>query len=51
MTRILEFLLSGCWHNWVRIEKSNAETLPGSVFRNGGILCLQCGNWKKKDLI
>jgi hypothetical protein len=53
MKRLIEFLLTGCWHNWEIIKEEEliwsndlGEHGTGSRFT---LQCKKCGNLKKFD--
>ena len=51
MIRLIEFLISGCWHKWETIDECGLTSVFGNTGTRIMLKCEKCGNWKKKDLI
>jgi len=50
MKRLIEFLFSGCWHEWEIIREANVDWSDdfGSygTYRKYDLRCIKCGNLK-----
>ena len=51
MIKLLQFLISGCWHKWVTERQVTLTTEYGSIGTRALCRCEKCGKWTKFDLI
>lgn len=51
MSKLWQFLWSGCWHKWETIRQIVLTTDYGSKGTRLECRCEKCGKWTKFDLI
>lgn len=51
MLKLLEFLFTGCWHNYEFVAVNKLHGPGGAVGQRVISKCHKCGKYRKQDLI
>lgn len=51
MIKIIQFLWSGCWHDWQFLSVNRLAGDGGAVGQRVTSKCTKCGKHRKQDLI
>ena len=52
MKKLIQFLLSGCWHEWEIIKERDLVDERGAVIGVAyNLKCKKCGDMKRKTLV